>query len=203
MGGTSETPPTDALRLDDEDIYEAMRQAGGYLDITPGDFKQIYSLAFQHAWERLVGGRRASEVMTRPVVSLKAEDSLAQVVHVMAREGVAGVPVLENGFAVGMISEKDVLKLMGGEAGLSFMAVVARCLSGEACGAVPLRRRLAREVMSSPLVKVGPETGVAEIAALMARESVNRIPVVDQDGGLLGIVTRSDLLPRSGEGDQR
>jgi len=39
--------------LKEEDIYEAMKLIPGYLDITPGDFNEVYSLAYQHAVERL------------------------------------------------------------------------------------------------------------------------------------------------------
>ena len=45
--------PSTGLDLKDEDIYEAMKQIPGYLDITPGDFKDVYLLAYQHALERL------------------------------------------------------------------------------------------------------------------------------------------------------
>jgi CBS domain-containing protein len=184
--------------LSDEDIYQAMRQVPGYLDITPGDFRLVYALAFRHAWQRLADNRLAREVMTSPAVAVEANDSLASVAHTLAQAGVAGAPVLDAGRVVGVISEKDILERMGGEAGLSFMAVVARCLGGEACGAISLRRQSARQVMSAPPVTVGPESSVAEITRLMAQKGVNRVPVVNPAGGLLGIVTRSDLLPRAG-----
>ncbi len=45
--------------LTDEDIYEAMKKIPGYLDITPGDFKELYVLAYDHAMERLTASIRA------------------------------------------------------------------------------------------------------------------------------------------------
>ena len=45
--------PTPGIEIKDEDILEAMQAIPGYLDITPGDFKEVYRLAFQHALERL------------------------------------------------------------------------------------------------------------------------------------------------------
>ena len=57
------------IELKDEDIYEAMQDIPGYLDITPGDFKEVYRLAFQHALERLSREVTAAEIMTTDVVN--------------------------------------------------------------------------------------------------------------------------------------
>ena len=48
-----ERAPTPGIEIKEEDILEAMRAIPGYLDITPGDFKEVYRLAFAHALERL------------------------------------------------------------------------------------------------------------------------------------------------------
>src|SRR5690606_38755503 len=53
---------------------------------------------------------------------------------------------------------------------------------------------VAYEVMSSPAVTVGPEMDVADLAELMFDKKVNPVPVVDDDGRLIGIISRSDLV---------
>jgi CBS domain-containing protein len=52
----------------------------------------------------------------------------------------------------------------------------------------------AREVMSSPVITVGPDTPVQAAAALLASHGFTAAPVVDQDGHMLGIVTEADLM---------
>ena len=60
------------IDLKDEDIFEAMKAIPGYLDITPGDFKEVYRLAYPHALERLSRAVTAREIMTREVVAVQS-----------------------------------------------------------------------------------------------------------------------------------
>ncbi len=57
-----------------------------------------------------------------------------------------------------------------------------------------MRRLRARDVMTSPAVTVRPDTPVAEAARIMAQRRISGLPVVDEDGRLVGIVTEADLL---------
>jgi CBS domain-containing protein len=57
-----------------------------------------------------------------------------------------------------------------------------------------LEARLVGEAMTSPAVTIGPERPITAAASLMLDHAVNRLPVVDPDGRLLGIVTRADLV---------
>uniref|UniRef100_A0A7C3UX97 CBS domain-containing protein n=1 Tax=Desulfobacca acetoxidans TaxID=60893 RepID=A0A7C3UX97_9BACT len=105
---------TAGVELKEEDIMAAMQEIHGYLDITPGDFKQIYILAYQHALERLSRELTAAEIMTRKVISVTADTPLAEVAEAMGKRGVSGVPVVDDqGRVVGVISEKDFLRSMG------------------------------------------------------------------------------------------
>jgi CBS-domain-containing membrane protein len=54
--------------ISDEDIYSAMKAIPGYLDITPGDFKEVFRLAYQHAIDRFARSVKAKDVMTRNVI---------------------------------------------------------------------------------------------------------------------------------------
>lgn len=193
MPDKSEPDPA-GLEIGDQDILRAMRDIPGYLDITPQDFQQVYRRAYAHALQRLTRGVPAARVMTRAVAAVQADAPLMEVARLMARRRVSGVPVLEDQRVVGLISEKDFLDAMGAEAGRHFMEVVAHCLSQGPCLAQPLRARLARELMSAPPVVVGPETSTAQIGRLFRDKGINRVPVVDGDGRLLGIVSRADLL---------
>ena len=56
--------------ISDDDIYEAMKDVPGYLDITPGDFKEVYLQAYRHAISRVMKSVKAADVMTRQVISV-------------------------------------------------------------------------------------------------------------------------------------
>ena len=180
--------------ISDDDIYDAMKEIPGYLDITPGDFKEVYLFAYQHAVER-ISAVKAGDAMVRKVVSVTRKTSLVEVAETMARHGVSGVPVVEEGErVVGVISEKDFLTRMGEEDAETFMGVVAECLKGKGCVAVPVRGQNAEDIMTSPAVTVDEETSIREIAIIFTEKNINRVPVINQEGRLVGIISRADVV---------
>jgi len=183
------------VELQDEDIFEAMKGISGYLDITPGDFKEVYQLAYRHALARLSREVTAGEIMTREVVTVRPDTPLAEVAAAMGNRGISGVPVVDSaGLVAGVISEKDFLTHMGVQEPKNFMSLVASCLRSKGCVALPIKKQTAGDIMSAPAVTVGPDTTVKEIAALSTGKGINRVPVTAADGRLLGIVTRGDLV---------
>jgi CBS domain-containing membrane protein len=195
--------PGSKVDLKEEDIVAAMREIPGYLDITPGDFKQIYALAFQHALERLKREVTVAEIMSHEVVSVQADTPLAEVAEAMGQRGVSGVPVVDdNHRVVGVVSEKDFLKRMGVEESQNFMTLVASCLRSKGCVALPIKKQTAGDLMSAPAVTVSPETRVRDLAELFAARHINRAPVTDAAGRLVGIVTRGDLVKATLQGSR-
>ena len=183
------------IDLKDEDIYEAMQGIPGYLDITPGDFKELYNLAYRHALERLSRAVTAAEIMTTDVVAVNPDTPVAEVAAAMGRRGVSGVPVVDAGQkVVGVISEKDFLTRMGVKDAKNFMSLVAGCLKTKGCVALPIKSALAADIMTSPAVTVAPDTPVKDIAALLTQKSINRVAVTDPTGRLLGLVSRADIV---------
>ncbi|MBW2028057.1 MAG: CBS domain-containing protein [Deltaproteobacteria bacterium] len=181
--------------ISDDDVYEAMKEIHGYLDITPGDFKRVYLLAFRHAFERLGKSQSAKDIMTKEVVAVTEDTPLKEVARLMARHRISGVPVLDKENKVaGVVSEKDFLKRMGEPEEMTFMAVVSECLEGSGCLAVGIRGKKASDIMSSPGITVGEDTPVLEIGKVLGKGPINRVPVVDEKGRLIGMVSRADLV---------
>ncbi len=182
--------------LADADLYEAMKDVQGYLDITLSDLKEVYRHAYRHAVERVCSSVLVRDIMTTPVVSASRKAPLREVAEIMAQEGVSGVPVLEaDGKVAGIISEKDFLALMGSRETKSFMALLAACLAGQSgCPAEPIRAQNAEDIMTSPAVTVRNDVPLGEIKALFSERKINRVPVVDSEGRLLGIVSRADVI---------
>lgn len=181
--------------LSDQDIYEAMKAIPGYLDITPADFKEVYLLAYQQAVERLSRSIKAQEIMTREVVRVEPDTPLVEAAEIMARKGVSGVPVVDaGGKVVGLISEKNFLISLSQGTLPNIMSVVTQCLQVKKCLALPLRGGKVEDIMSSPPITIQPETSLKEISGLFSSRSINRAPVVDSEGRLLGIVSRGDIV---------
>ena len=181
--------------ISDADIYQAMKEIPGYLDITPGDFKEVYKLAFRHAQDRLLSGMQAREIMTRDVARVRKDAPVPEVAELMARRGVSGVPVVDEADrVVGVISEKDFLRCMSGGRITSFMGLVAARLGEGGCQGQSIGGQQAADLMSAPAVTITEDTPVREIIRLFQERAINRAPVLDSQDRLTGIVSRGDLL---------
>jgi CBS domain-containing protein len=133
-----------------------------------------------------------ADVMTRDPVFVHPNETLKHVAAVLADRRISGVPVMRQGELVGVVSEGDILFKEGGP--LSRRTVFERLLDPHAVAeAGKLAARTAGEAMTAPAVTVAPWQSVAAAARLMLDAKVKRLPVVE-DGRLVGIVTRADLV---------
>jgi len=179
----------------DDDIYRAMQEIHGYLDITAGDFKDLYHVVYQHTLQRLSQSVKAGDIMSKEVISVSAETSLREAAAVMARSGVSGVPVTNDASEVlGVLSGKDFLTNMSHGKSSNFMTVFAECLSEKGCAASPILGKKVQDIMSSPAITVTAVSPLSELFVLLQSNSINRLPVIDQHGHLIGIVSREDIL---------
>ncbi|MDP2158031.1 MAG: CBS domain-containing protein [Nitrospirota bacterium] len=181
--------------ISDDDIFEAMKDIQGYIDITPADLKEIFRCAYRHATERLSRSVKAADIMSRAVYFVRTHTPLRDVAEIMAEKKISGVPVLDNAESVvGIISEKDFLVHMGSSDTAHVMGIISACLEGKGCLAAPIRSKKASDIMASPAITVHEESSAFEIIDLFNNKNINRVPVVDRSGKLTGIVSRADIL---------
>lgn len=192
------TAPFGDVGLTDQDVYEAMKSIPGYLDITPRDFKELYCHAYGKAVERISKSVAARDMMTKDVVHVSYQTPLEEVADLMGGQGISGLPVTDDdGRVLGIISEKDFLTRMGEAGPKNFMSVIAGCLRAKGCVALPIRAKKAGDIMSAPAVTVEESSYYFEVADIMAQRGINRVPVIDAEGRLIGIITRNDLIRAS------
>ncbi|GAA2246595.1 MULTISPECIES: CBS domain-containing protein [Streptomyces] len=132
-----------------------------------------------------------SDVMTRTVVASAAGAAFKEIVRAMEGRRVSALPVVDAGHhVVGVVSEADLLRKEEFRDSAPERGPRARPPAGlHKAGAVT-----AADLMTSPAVTVHPDAPLGQAARVMARRKVKRLPVVDDDGVLRGIVSRSDLL---------
>jgi len=185
----------DPMEISDEDVVQAMAAIPGYIDITTSDFKEIYRTAYALALKRMMTSIQAKDIMTRPVQVVQAETSLMETAGLLAEKNISGVPVVDGDHKViGVVSEKDFIKNMGAGMTGSFMGIIRECLKNKGCVAAPVRAKFTRDIMSHPAVTAREDISISEISALFAARGINRLPIVDGENRLVGIVTRSDLV---------
>ncbi|GHF34532.1 CBS domain-containing protein [Streptomyces morookaense] len=123
--------------------------------------------------------RTVGEVMTREVAHACGDTTFADLMLLLDRRRVSGVPVVDDDDKVlGVVSEADLIR---------HQAAGVRANGRPGAGTV-------QGLMSTPAVTVHPEQRVSDAARVMERHHVNRLPVVDEEDRLIGIVTRHDLL---------
>lgn len=183
------------IDISEADIVEAMRDVEGYIDISPGDFRELFLYAYRHAVQRLTKKRTAGDIMSRQVICLEAGMDLQQAAVLLAEKTLSGAPVVDaSGVLIGVVSEKDFLVRMGVGAKPTFMGIISGCLTGRGCLVCALRNHRIDEIMNSPPICAGPDISVAGIADLFAKHRINRLPIVDAHNRPIGIVTRTDLV---------
>jgi CBS domain-containing protein len=138
---------------------------------------------------------KVSDVMTRDPISVTDEMPLREVARILSEHQISGVPVVDDeGGCIGVVSEADLLIKQLGRPMSRRLPI--EWIIGERHDPAELRRRAALtagQAMSSPAVTISPDRPIREAAATMVDRKVNRLPVMD-DGRLVGIVTRADLV---------
>jgi CBS domain-containing protein len=134
------------------------------------------------------------DVMTRDVVALRETASYKDIIIVMRLRHVSAFPVTDSaGHVLGVVSEADLLPKEAGPEPFTGpgASLLATGRGGERAKASALT---AGDLMSRSAVTIGPDASVAEAARLMYDHRVKRLPVVDGDDRLVGIVSRVDVL---------
>ena len=118
------------------------------------------------------------DLMTTDVITVSTETGIRDAARLMFRNRVSGLPVTSSdGALIGIITEADFLRLeVERQEGATDL--------GETVGAV----------MSPGVVTTGPETEVYDAAKMMTFQDIKRLPVVDDDARLLGIISRADIV---------
>jgi nucleotide-binding universal stress UspA family protein/CBS domain containing-hemolysin-like protein len=134
-------------------------------------------------------------VMARAVSSVTVDTGLAEIVELLLRRDVKAVPVLDaRRHVIGIITGGDLLERGDLDLRLSINLELDAETLGERLHALRQSRKLARDVMTHHVHTIDVEADVSSAIRLMASHRVKRLPVVDREGELVGILTRADVL---------
>jgi CBS domain-containing protein len=133
------------------------------------------------------------DVMTTDVLSVREGTPYRAIVNLLTGGRVSGLPVVDYiGHVTGVVSETDLMHRVeaGGERPRQHLFDGRRTRSAKAKAAATV----AGDLMTTPAVTVLPDTPLSTAAEVLEREGVKRLPVVDELGRLVGVVTRGDVL---------
>src|SRR5437867_4447876 len=123
------------------------------------------------------------EIMATDIESVDRNDNLRTVEDRMATKQLRHLPVLEQGDIVGMVTQRDLFKA----------AMSSAMGYGEKAQQAYLRSVRVKEIMTSPVVTISPDTSVAAAAEMIITKGIGCLPVV-YGTTLVGMVTKTDLL---------
>jgi CBS domain-containing protein len=136
--------------------------------------------------------------MTSDVITVTPDTSVADIAHLIWENKISSLPVVEDGRVIGIVTDFDLITREAEYDAPVFFSFLEAYFRIPGTGDEEQLRRIlainARDLMSSPAMTVGPDESVQEAATVMYDQRLNALPVVDDDGALLGIVTRADIV---------
>ena len=129
-----------------------------------------------------MGGTKVHEVMTDRPRCVTAETTVSEAAQLMKSDDVGSLPVLDGEQLAGMITDRDI--------------VIRAIADGKDPRGMPVR-----EVASRELVRVNADDDLSSALQLMAAQQVRRLPVVDDDGRLVGILAQADVAREAKDKD--
>ena len=152
----------------------------------------------------MAGGPKVGHVMTQLVMTTSPEANLDQAARLLRECHVSGLPVVDRDeHVVGVVSEKDLVRALHKAAGVGLPRGLLDVILGSAPAHGPdaltvcrnrLKNTRVSEVMSRSVVSIGPDTTLLEAARIMKSHGVNRLPVLDSEQRLVGIVSSCDIV---------
>ena len=143
---------------------------------------------------------QVNEIMTREVIFVAPEDSVEKCAQLLQKHGISGLPVVnEEGNVVGMVTEGDLIKRASRIKAPNYLEILGGLiyLGSPKKFVDELQQAMALEagrLMTRDVITISPEDSVEKAATLMVNQSINRLPVVDKNGKLVGIVSRRDIM---------
>lgn len=129
---------------------------------------------------------KVKDLMKTKVLTVSPADRVDKVFYLINFENIRHLPVVEKGKVIGMVSDRDLKKVMGS-------LKTARSVVRKTETIVTIRPRAVETIMRRGVVTISPDAEASEAAAIMAKRKIGALPVVSKEK-LVGIITTIDLL---------
>lgn len=144
--------------------------------------------------------RTVAEAMTRDPIMVKPETPLKEAIQILAEKRISGLPVVDQtGKLIGIISETDLMWQETGVTPPAYIMFLDSVIYLQNPGTYErdLHKALGQtvgEVMTPNPITIKPDKTLREAAHLMSDKKIHRLPVVEQSGEVIGILTRGDII---------
>jgi CBS domain-containing protein len=156
-----------------------------------------------HPVRDLPAALTAADVMSRQVVSVSKDTPVRQVVELMPGKLYRALPVVEAGVPVGIITNGDLVHKGGLGVRVDLLAALEKPELHDVLERLASGAKVAADVMTPGPVTVDARTPLPRVAEIMTHRRLKRLPVVDEHGALVGMVSRVDLLRTASQSVER
>jgi CBS domain-containing protein len=136
----------------------------------------------------------AGDVMSREVTTVTRDTPISQVVELMLGKQYRAIPVVEEGVPVGIISNGDLVRKGGLGVRVDLMRALDKPELRDVLARLTASNKVAADVMTPGPVTVHERTPLPQVAEVMTNRRLKRLPVVDDHGTIVGMVSRIDVL---------
>ena len=149
--------------------------------------------------------KTVAEVMTRDSITVKAKTPLHEAIKLLAEKRISGLPVVDDdGKLIGIISETDLMWQKAGVTPPAYFMIFDSViyLTNPIDYKRDLQKALAQtvgEIMSEKPITISPDKPLTEAAKIMRDRKIHRLPVLDDSGQIVGILTLSDIIREMAE----
>ena len=178
---TSDPMPSQRFGVQREDLDAALASYGEVLDINPGDLQEILVRAQMQAQRRHWGHLLCKDIMSQDLITVNPDSSIADAWKLLAQHRIKSLPVTtsDNGL-VGIVSVPDFFIDRHNPA----MQSTPRMINSQ----------YVHEIMSTKLRTAKPNQSISDLAQAFTDLGTHYMPVADETGKLVGMLTQSDLL---------
>jgi CBS domain-containing membrane protein len=181
---TADPLPSERNGFAEVDLDRALTEFGSVVDVTRDDLQRLLQLTEKHALRRTMGDLRAARIMSRDLRTITPEAPISDAWRLLDRHHLKALPVLDDKQRlVGILTLSD---LLGHAAGTAPRTLAERFLARREAPVSRLMTRLVRCVTV--------HTPVVELVSLLSDQGLHCLPVLDDGGRLVGIVSQSDLI---------
>ena len=181
------------IELESEDLQVALEELHQYVDVTEEDLKKIYKFALRHAKERLTLKVPVRDVMTTNVICINKDASVHEAARILSENRISGMPVVdEEKHLIGIVTEADILYSAGMKKSHDFRDILRHVL-GEPHPKIRNGSKV-KEIMTTQVITTSPERDIGEVARILDEKRIKRLPVVDENNKLIGIISRANIV---------
>lgn len=140
------------------------------------------------------------DIMTTDVVTIKEKDTVEKCANLLSTHNLSGLPVLDDeGKVKGMVTEGDLIRRASRVKGPAFLEILGGIIYLESPKKFmdEIKKsmgNIVKDIMTEDVITIGPNEEIECAATLLVRKKIKRLPVVDEEGKLLGIVSRKDIM---------